>query len=124
VPNAKVQPFTPGVSCDNCASTVSGSPLVSAVSGVDGTFTLTNVPVGANIPLVIQLGRWRRQVTISNVVACQENALDPDLTRLPRNKNEGHIPLMAFATGSVDALECVLRKIGVDQSEFTAPTGT
>jgi hypothetical protein len=123
VPNAAVQPFTPGVSCDNCGAAASGSPLVSTVTAVDGTFTLTNVPVGASIPLVIQLGRWRRQVTLPSVTACVPNAAAPSLTRMPRNQGEGDIPLMAFSTGAVDALECVMLKIGIDQSEFTAPGG-
>jgi hypothetical protein len=131
VPNAPVQPFTPGVSCDNCSATASGSPLVTAVSAVDGTFTLTNVPVGANIPLVVQIGRWRRQVTVPNVPSCVTTAIPASLTRLPQCRTgnascpagdaTGDIPLMAFSTGAVDALECVLRKIGVDDSEFTAP---
>jgi hypothetical protein len=30
---------------------------------------------------------------------------------------------MAFATGAVDALECVMRKVGVADSEFTLPSG-
>jgi len=123
VPNAPVDPFPSGVSCDQCASEASGAPLVSAVSAVDGSFTLSNVPVGHNIPLVIQLGRWRRQVTIPSVVSCQNTALPAALTRLPRKQSEGDIPLMAFSTGAVDALECVMRKIGVDDSEFTAPAG-
>jgi hypothetical protein len=120
VPNGAVQPFTPGVSCDNCGAPASGSPLVSTVSAIDGTFTLSNVPVGSNIPVVVQLGRWRRQTTI-DVTACTDNPADPGSTRLPRNKAEGDIPLMAFSTGAVDALECVMRKIGIDDSEFTAP---
>jgi hypothetical protein len=131
VPNAPVQAFTPGVSCDNCGAAASGNPLVSVVTGVDGTFTLTNVPVGQNIPLVIQLGRWRRQVTIPNVVACMDNPLPASLTSMPNcrvgnaacpaGKGTGDIPQMAFATGSIDALECVMRKIGIDDSEFTLP---
>ncbi|APR86701.1 Tryptophan synthase alpha chain [Minicystis rosea] len=123
VPNAPVQPFAAGVACETCGAKASGSPLVSAVSGVDGKFTLKNVPVGTNIPVVIQLGRWRRQITIPNVVACQNNVLPAAQTRLPKNKTEGDIPLIAFATGSLDALECVFRQIGVDDSEFTSGTG-
>ncbi len=123
VPNASIKPFTPGVSCDNCGASVSGAPLVKAVSAIDGTFTLKNAPVGKNIPLVVQIGRWRRQVTIPTITACVDNAQPAGLTRLPRNKAEGDIPLMAFSTGAVDGLECVLRKMGVDDAEFTQPNG-
>jgi hypothetical protein len=123
VPNAAVQPFTPGVSCDVCTATASGSPLVITASGPAGKFILKNAPAGDNIPLVVQVGRWRRQVTIPKVNACTDNPLPAELTRLPRKKSEGDIPQMAIATGRVDALECLLRKIGVDNSEFTLPSG-
>jgi hypothetical protein len=124
IPNAAVAAFTKGVSCDKCDADVSGSPLVSTTTGPDGKFELKNVPVGTNIPLVIQLGRWRRQTVIPDVSACQETHLsDYNLTRLPRNKAEGDIPKMAISTGKVDALECVLRKIGLDDAEFTRPDG-
>jgi hypothetical protein len=123
VPNAPVQPFAAGVHCDNCATGVSGSPLVSAATDTQGRFTLQNVPVGANIPLVLQTGRWRRQITLASVMACQQNAVPPAQTRLPRNKAEGDIPHMAMVTGSVDVLECVLRKIGIDDAEFTNASG-
>jgi hypothetical protein len=127
VPNAPVLPFTPGVSCGKCGKDVSGSPLVSAVTGVDGTFKITNMPVGQNIPLVIQNGRWRRQFVIPNVAACVDTPLPtsgPGQIRMPQTQAEGDIPLMGFVTGSVDALECVLRKIGIADSEFSDPSGT
>ena len=123
VNNAPVDPFPQGVTCDQCGAPASGSPLVSATTAVDGSFTLKNVPVGANIPLVIQLGKWRRQVKIPNVTACQNNVVSATLTSLPKKKSEGDIPQMAFSTGAVDALECVMRKIGIDDTEFTAPSG-
>ncbi len=123
VPNAKVQAFPAGVTCSQCGGEVSGDPLVETQTAADGTFTLLNVPVGTNIPLVIQLGRWRRQITIPAVAPCTNTALTADQTRLPRNKSEGDIPLTAIATGSADALECVLLKMGVDQAEFTIPGG-
>ena len=127
VPNCAVQAFTPGVSCGSCGSDVSGCPLVSAVTDYAGHFTITNMPVGTNIPLVIQNGRWRRQFVIPSVAACVNTALPTtgsQQLRMPRTHLEGDIPLMAFVTGSVDALECVLRKIGIADSEFTDPSGT
>ncbi len=125
VPNAAVQPFSAGVSCDACGAAASGSPVVSAITGPDGAFTLENVPVGANIPLVLQVGRWRRQVTIPAVNACTANPItDVNLLRLPRTKTEGDIPQMAIATGSADPFECLLRKLGIADSEFTSNTGT
>jgi hypothetical protein len=41
----------------------------------------------------------------------------------PAGDAKGDIPLIAFSTGAVDALECVFRKIGIDDTEFTAPGG-
>src|SRR4029077_13640971 len=117
-------PFPSGVSCDKCGTLTSGAPITTALTGPDGKFVLKNVPVSKDIPLVIQIGRWRRQVTIPNVPQCVDTPLPAELTRMPRNKHEGDIPHFAFSTGSADALECVLRKIGVEDSEFTTPSGT
>jgi hypothetical protein len=125
VPNGPVQPFPDGgVTCDRCGAAASGNPLVTALTDPSGTFRLENVPAGQNIPLVIQMGKWRRQVTIANVGACQEAALNAGVTRLPRNQSEGDIPKMAIATGDADPFECLLLKLGLDAAEVTASTGT
>ncbi len=128
VPNGTVQTFGAGVACEKCSASVSGDPLVSTTSAVNGTFTLNNVPCGANIPLVIQLGRWRRQITIPAVACCGNTVLTAAQTRFPRTQAEGNpndnIPLFAVTTGSADNLECILPKIGIAASEFTTPSGT
>jgi hypothetical protein len=123
IPNAPVQAFTMGVACEQAGEPASGSPLVSTTSDYNGTFTLTNVPVGTNIPLVIQTGRWRRQIVIPNVGSCVNTGLSASQTRLPKTQLEGDIPKIAISTGSVDAIECVLRKIGIADSEFTDLNG-
>ena len=121
IPNAPVDAFTTGVSCPVPGQPPSGSPLVGASTAADGTFTLTNAPVGSNIPIVIQAGRWRRQLTVPGTAACTDTAFS---ARMPKNQSEGDIPKIAIATGSVDQVECVLRKVGIDDSEFTNPSSS
>jgi len=118
VPNATVAAFTPGVQCVTSAQPVSGSPLVGTTTAQDGSFKLTNMPVGTSIPVVIQAGRWRRQYTV-NTTACANTALN---MQFPSTHSQGDIPLIAVASGSVDAAECVLRKAGIADTEFTVPT--
>lgn len=121
IPNAAVDPFTAGVSCPVVGQTPPGSPLVGTTTAVDGSFTLTNVPVGSSLPLVIQSGRWRRQLVVPGTVACTNTTFS---TRMPKNQSEGDIPKIAIATGRADQVECVLRKVGLEDAEFTDPGGT
>jgi hypothetical protein len=104
---------------------------VVGVTDSHGHFRLDNVPAGADIPLVMQTGKFRRAVTIPMVNACQDNLVNQkdaggveQLARLPRNQQEGHLPLIAVTTGACEGLECVLRTFGFDDAEFTGGTGT
>jgi hypothetical protein len=120
VPNGQLAPLTEGASCNRCDTAASGDPVASAISGTDGAFLMEDVPVGQNIPLVLQVGKWRRQVTVPEVLPCVDNTLtDVNLTRLPGSQAEGDMPKIALTTGELDALECLLRKLGIADSEFT-----
>ena len=123
VPNTKetLAPFAPGLTCDQCGATADGDPIVSTHTAPDGTFTLKGVPTGKDVPIVIQLGRWRRQFRLEVKSSCADNKIAGTTLRMPRNKGEGDIPRMALLSGTVDGLECVLRKIGLDDSEFGNP---
>ncbi|MGA7514405.1 MAG: Ig-like domain repeat protein [Candidatus Sulfotelmatobacter sp.] len=125
VPNGTVQPFVDGPADDTEASLVTGDPLVLTTSAANGTFTLANVPAGTSFPLVLQAGRWRRQLTVPSLTSCVNtpvlnfNPPSDVFSRFPKTQVEGDIPKMALATGGVDALECSLRKIGIADTEFT-----
>jgi hypothetical protein len=124
VPNAPLEPFKNGATCDQCGIVASGSPIATALTDSKGHFKLENVPVGKDVPLVMQVGKWRRQIKVPSVTACKDTPItDHDLTRLPRNQKEGDIPQMALTTGGCDGLECLFRKMGIDDSEFTPGTG-
>lgn len=117
-PTKPLDPLTEGVSCDKCGS-VSGSPAASTTSGPDGKFSLNGVPAGTNVPIVLQVGKWRRQITIPLVTKCQDTPItDPNQSRLPKNHTEGDLPHIAVTTGGCDAIACVLPKMGIDTTEF------
>lgn len=123
VPNGPVPAFTEGASCDRCGASIT-NPVTAAVTDETGSFVLRGAPAGANIPLVIQVGKWRRQIVVPAVADCTDTPLsDPQLTRLPRNKAEGDIPRIAIAAGGADAMECFTRRLGIDDAEHTTSAG-
>ncbi|MDP9051958.1 MAG: choice-of-anchor D domain-containing protein [Acidobacteriota bacterium] len=124
IPTTTVDPFTPGVSCPIAGAPLSGSPLVGSITDVNGHFQILGVPVASNIPLVMVSGRWRKQLTIPSVTACVDNPMPANFAVMPQNQSQGDIPKIAIATGAVDQVECVLRKMGIDQAEFTDPAGS
>ena len=118
VPNKPLDPVPEGASCDRCGN-VSGEPVVATITDTNGKFTLKNVPVGQDIPLVVQVGKWRRELKIA-VEKCVDNPItDVNSTRLPKNSAEGHIPKIAVSTGWCDQLACLLPKLGLDASEYS-----
>jgi hypothetical protein len=119
IPNAPLAPFVKGVQCLNCGAPLSGAPIATALSDSTGHFVLTGVPTGDNVPIVVQLGKWRRQTAIPKVTGCVDNPLnDPNLTRLPVNQMEGSMPHVALTTGGCDQMGCMLAKLGIDPMEF------
>jgi hypothetical protein len=125
VPNEPNDPalhsFSQGITCDQCGASAAGKPLVTTYTGTDGSFTLSNVPIGANIPVVIQLGRWRRIFSVNVNNSCAANPVTDKTLKMPSDHTEGDIPLVAMVTGNVDEIECVFRKMGIKDSEFTNP---
>jgi hypothetical protein len=117
-------PVAEGVTCDRCNDILPGNPTAKTTTDELGHFELDDVPVTDNLPVVVQMGKWRRQVTISAApTACADNPIDPTLTRLPKNSSEGHIPKIAITTGNADALDCLVRKIGIEDKEISTDGG-
>jgi len=120
-----------GTSCDRCDEQDLGPVLASGNTDATGAFTLEgNIPVGEEFTLVIKAGRFRRGIayTLPASAACQTTMLPTTLpdnpTRLPRSMDDGlavNIPRIAVTTGEVDAMECVLEKMGVAHQEFGNP---
>ncbi len=125
VPNDPVPAFPDGAQCSRCSDDLPGHAVVQDISKEDGSFSVTDVPVGDNIPVVVTIGKWRRQIVVPRIEQCTDNAIAAvDLT-LPKsmtdktpNTTSVDIPKIAISTGSADSLECLVRKLGIADSEI------
>jgi hypothetical protein len=128
VPNnpSTLPAIDPGTStCSSCDTSI-GDYVTFALSGADGSFKLTGVPTGKDVPLVMQIGKWRRMITVAQTKDCGTVTVpdkDPGQARLPRNRTEGDMPQMALLTGGLDDLGCFLTRMGIDAAEYSPPGG-
>ncbi len=123
--------FTDGVGpggqgCDSCAS-VNSPAVTETVTDAAGTFSMSGVTPGANIPITVQSGRWRRTAAV-NVTACTANVQPTGTFRMPRGRTDGlggvaDIPKIAVVTGGLESLECLFYKIGI-RSEIERRTSS
>ena len=125
VPNSDPGPFGSGVQCGRCDNGLPGDPIVTATTDTSGNFTLSGIPSGSKIPVVITIGKWRRQITIPTVMDCTSTALAAADTTLPKsttdmtpNTTSVDMPMIAISTGGADALECLVRKLGIADTEI------
>ena len=118
VSSTTADPPPAGAGCFRCASSLSGEPASLGTTDSEGRFQLLDVPAGEQLLLVVQTGKWQRTATLAGVVACQDNPVAEADVRLPTRSSEGNLPSIALASGGGDTLECLLRKLGIDDSEF------
>jgi hypothetical protein len=130
VPGGPLQPLPTGVSTGadacNCGALFKSGAVVSAATAVDGSFKLSNAPVGQQIPLVLQVGKWRRVVHV-NTTQCVDNPQADKSLSLPGTLTGAgpgdNVPEIAVSTGSADTLECLMQRIGLPPSEYVAGAG-
>ena len=130
-------------SCERCEEQDLGPLLAGAISDSEGNFVLEGrIPVGVEFLLVVKAGKFRRVVnyTVASDKACDTTELPTTLstadgetsgqgaadnpTRLPRSLTDGlavNIPRIGISTGTIDAMECVFEKMGIDDAEFGNP---
>jgi len=145
-PKGTIATLPTGATKDQCANQTTITAVTVTTTAVDGSFKLTGVPSGVNIPLVVQSGQWRREIMLSagSVQQCVNNTVSTSscvsaisnancTLRLPRNHTDGYdwtnatydfadVPQLAIVTGNADPFECLLLKIGIDPNEFGSTT--
>jgi hypothetical protein len=130
VPASDPGPLTMGATCARCSDGLPGGALTATTTDEMGRFTLVNVPATGDVPLVIQVGKWRRQLKLPQVAACQDFPLDAVETTLPKSRDDltthstsVDMPMIAISTGSADAIECLMLKLGIASKEITNQAG-
>ena len=124
VPVYDLPELPPTLGCDLCNQipySVASSP-----TDYDGSFRLRGVPAGP-VSIVARLGRFQRVLSM-DVIPCVENVIpaDPNTAgkgiRLPRKSRElsgqDALPRIAVASGDYDQVECVLKRIGIDEIDM------
>jgi hypothetical protein len=117
-------PIGIGANSCSCGALFSGEPISYAVTDTSGNFTLYNVPDGDKIPLVVQIGKWRKEIIVPTITQCGTANSAGKIT-LPKNLTDGlyaSMPNIAVSTGGADTLECLLTRVGVDPAVFTGQT--
>ena len=124
VPNdpANLPPIVTGAnSCNSCEASI-GDYVTVSVTDATGNFTIKNVPTGREMfRSSFRSASGGASSLRPAVPDCMATPVPHDLTRLPRNQAEGHLPQMALLTGGCDNVACFLRSVGVDASEFSSP---
>jgi hypothetical protein len=126
---ASLLPMPQGAGCVGCADLFPRDLLADAITDAKGNFVIPKAPASDTpIALVVQVGKWRKLYTLPKVASCVDNPVPFKLTlpskNSPSDPSIGSIPNIAIATGAADSLECLLKRIGVDDSEYTSdPAG-
>jgi hypothetical protein len=131
-PSMDPGPMPTGLQCNQCSDVLPGIPVGHAVQTDEmGNFTLTNVPSGSNVEIVITSGKWRRIIKLPSVAQCAGTAMGSADTTLPKSMTDltpntvsVSMPMIAISTGRLDALECLVLKLGIADTEITTDAGS
>jgi hypothetical protein len=122
-PQGTLPPIPSGTnSCQTCDAAIDNI-VTATLTDETGSFTLKDVPTGQNIPLVMQIGKWRREIFLPSTADCADTPAPKADSHLPRDMTEGNMPQMAILTGGADPLSCMFARIGIAPQEWTAPSG-
>ena len=119
-------------SCDRCEDQDLGPVLAGAVTDATGAFTIEEyIPVGVEFAAGGEGRTFRRATTLT--LPAEARVPDdrrcrprcPTIRRAcPATMTDGlavNIPRIAVTTGAIDAMECVLEKMGIAHTEFANP---
>ena len=121
----------PPLDCSRCTDSLPGAPIGKpVVTDEMGHFTLTDMPSGVDVTLVIVSGKWRRIIKVPAPKQCTDNAVTQADTTLPKSMDDMtpntisvHMPKIALTTGNADSLECLIRRLGIADKEITKGGG-